>query len=553
MQSKIVWAGTAASACLYRSVDLDIVGLVRRPKPRSPKPRPIRRKSREIGRRKIESGRRNPTRSKRRQPSPSLPPIAPVEDAAHAAAKPPENKPVEPKVAEVKPAEPNQPSRNQSNPSRSKPSRSTRNPSSPSRSTSIRPSRWIRRSRKSPMRRPVLPSLPAIPAGDEIQPMPINENVPLPVTAAKLVKQVPPAEIDVETRLDDIIPNLELKDDALRPGVVDRLRAEHRADHARCRRDALAGRLAARSDLGQRERRHRRKTARGDRRAAGNGASKSRKGKSSSPCPPSKRKRCASVHYTVADLCENGTTAADLAELAAKVRFARLWEIHGGQGTIKIENDALTISQTGAVHRGTRGLLRKTPPRPGTCRCEASSMPNACNWPPPTSRRNPRSKNSLREFPRTDDRSRKFSITSARSRTWIFSSTARRWPPPACRTKWKSLSRWRRSRSKPRSFELLRPLKLGYRAIDAHTLQVATLKELDRRSDWEIYPVGKLLAAGVSGQDLIDRVRKSVAPASWPGRGQIYYDPPSKSLVVSQSPAVQAAIFRYLSEKPAKK
>ena len=101
--------------------------------------------------------------------------------------------------------------------------------------------------------------------------------------------------------------------------------------------------------------------------------------------------------------------------------------------------------------------------------------------------------------------------------------------------------------------ELLRPLKLGYRAVDAGTLQVATQKELDRRLDWEFYPVGKLLDADLSGRDLIVRVRQSVIPSSWSGRGAIVFDSPSKTLLVSQSPAVQAALSRYLADKPPKK
>ena len=55
-------------------------------------------------------------------------------------------------------------------------------------------------------------SIPAAAAEVEINPLPVDETPPLPVTAAKLVKQVAPPEIDVESRLDDIIPSLELQD-----------------------------------------------------------------------------------------------------------------------------------------------------------------------------------------------------------------------------------------------------------------------------------------------------------------------------------------------------
>lgn len=94
--------------------------------------------------------------------------------------------------------------------------------------------------------------------------------------------------------------------------------------------------------------------------------------------------------------------------------------------------------------------------------------------------------------------------------------------------------------------ELLLPLKLSYRVIDAGTIQVSTQKELDRRLEWEIYSAGKL--AG-DANDLVLRIKQTVVPASWAGRGQISVDRQSKSILVSQSPAVHAAIFRYLSEK----
>ena len=57
-----------------------------------------------------------------------------------------------------------------------------------------------------------VPATPLPPAEVDIKPSPLEDAVPLPVTAAKLVKQVPPQQINLDARLDDVIASLELKD-----------------------------------------------------------------------------------------------------------------------------------------------------------------------------------------------------------------------------------------------------------------------------------------------------------------------------------------------------
>jgi hypothetical protein len=252
------------------------------------------------------------------------------------------------------------------------------------------------------------------------------------------------------------------------------------------------------------------------------------------------------------DLCEKGTTAADLAELAQKFVTPASWEIHGGSGTIKIENDALTVSQTGAIHaellvfyeklRLARGLALRSE-LDSKHLLLASAFEQARSTLAKKVSANFHDATPLAQI--LDHLGSLADVDILIDRQTLAAAGMSDKMEVSFAVEKKPLD--------TALFELLRPLKLGYRAIDAHTIQVATLKELDRRSDWEIYPIGQMIGAGVTGQDVIDRVRKSVAPASWPGRGQIYYDPPSKSLVVSQSPAVQAAIFCYLTEKPAKK
>ncbi len=104
--------------------------------------------------------------------------------------------------------------------------------------------------------------------------------------------------------------------------------------------------------------------------------------------------------------------------------------------------------------------------------------------------------------------------------------------------------------------DLLAPLKLGYRPIDSHTLQVTTQSALDARLELEFYPVGKLIDKDFSGSDLVERIKNTVSPGTWTSANSaaaIFFDQPSAALIVLQSPPVQAAIQAYfdnLTENP---
>jgi hypothetical protein len=101
--------------------------------------------------------------------------------------------------------------------------------------------------------------------------------------------------------------------------------------------------------------------------------------------------------------------------------------------------------------------------------------------------------------------------------------------------------------------ELLRPLGLAYRIVDAHTLQVTTKDALDDRLELEFYPVGRLLTADWGSRVLTDEIKREVSPGSWSdtgGLGEIYFDAPSGCLLVLQSQPTQAAVAHFLAAKP---
>ncbi len=99
--------------------------------------------------------------------------------------------------------------------------------------------------------------------------------------------------------------------------------------------------------------------------------------------------------------------------------------------------------------------------------------------------------------------------------------------------------------------DLLAPLKLGYRPINSHTLQVTTQSALAAHLELEFYPVGKILGKDQSGPQLIEQIKAAVSPAAWNNAGSfaaIYFDQPSAALIVLQSPPVQAAVQDYLGK-----
>ena len=84
--------------------------------------------------------------------------------------------------------------------------------------------------------------------------------------------------------------------------------------------------------------------------------------------------------------------------------------------------------------------------------------------------------------------------------------------------------------------ELLRPLGLAFRAVDAQTLQITTPEALGERMELEFYPLDRWLAQGFSGPTLVERIKARVANDTWSdlgGAGEIYFDAPSGYILCS--------------------
>ena len=100
---------------------------------------------------------------------------------------------------------------------------------------------------------------------------------------------------------------------------------------------------------------------------------------------------------------------------------------------------------------------------------------------------------------------------------------------------------------------LLSPLGLGWRVVNADSIQLVTQADAEGRLEVEFYPVGdNLQAAGQSGQ-LVDRLRKEVSSDSWTGtggKGMAVYDPPSGHLIVLQTQPIQRQVEEWLMTLP---
>jgi hypothetical protein len=107
----------------------------------------------------------------------------------------------------------------------------------------------------------------------------------------------------------------------------------------------------------------------------------------------------------------------------------------------------------------------------------------------------------------------------------------------------------------------LKPLGLGFRAIDEQTLQITTLEGLREHLELELYQVRDLVRGGpMVADDFIAKVKAELPAVRWSdtgGPGAISFDPESMSLLVLINQPVQRQLEelleRWRSERAAKR
>jgi hypothetical protein len=270
--------------------------------------------------------------------------------------------------------------------------------------------------------------------------------------------------------------------------------------------------------------------------------------------PQEERESLHTLRYSVNDLARGDAVTA-LVELIRELVVPESWKPPGGRGMIRASGDALIVAQTAAVHDQVIGFCEKLR--------MARKLPLRSQYDP---RRFVLTTRLARVGPALNravtinfhEPARLVRIVSALEEAagvklmvnWVALGGAHVWPEVKGTV---SLER------QPLAVvldDLLRPLGLGYLAIDEGLIEITTRQAIAGRLELEFYPVKDLLAAGWTGPALLERIKSGVAKASWNGgggAGVVRLDEPSGQVVVLQSQPVQGAIERLLTELHAQK
>jgi hypothetical protein len=266
------------------------------------------------------------------------------------------------------------------------------------------------------------------------------------------------------------------------------------------------------------------------------------------------REKSTRIRYTVSDLTNNDQAAADqLAALVQKFVSPQSWRSAGGGGTIETDRTALIVTQTPAVHDQILVFCEKLR--------NARARPLKSNRDPKRFELTTR----LQQAAAALDRHVMANFHEPAKLVEILGYLGQQAEIDILIDR-QALAAAGLSDKSEISFvvddhrlaaalaELLAPMKLGCRSIDARTLQITTQSALDARLDLEFYQVGKLLGKDLSASDLVEHVKSAAAPTSGTSAvpAAIYFDPPSATLIVLQSPPVHAAIQTLLDKIPPK-
>lgn len=96
---------------------------------------------------------------------------------------------------------------------------------------------------------------------------------------------------------------------------------------------------------------------------------------------------------------------------------------------------------------------------------------------------------------------------------------------------------------------VLSPLGLGWRVINADSIELVTQTDAETRLEVEFYPVGDRLRAAVDPQQFVNRLSKEVGSDTWKGvggEGVAVYDPPGGHLIVLQTQPIQRQVEVWL-------
>jgi hypothetical protein len=270
--------------------------------------------------------------------------------------------------------------------------------------------------------------------------------------------------------------------------------------------------------------------------------------------PEAERTVARSVHYEVRDLAP--TTTGTLAGWVREFIEPTSWAETGGQGTIAAGKGELIVKQTGLVQRRVAALLdrlraarglpqrEKVDPRLVALKTRWARARSKLDMPVTANFRPSAKLSGIRDQLEDSTAAHLLvdQVTLAEAGRSVLSET--------------SVA----VEKEPLSQALaaaLKPLGLGFRAVDEQTLQITTLEGLREHLELEFYPVRDLLHGGAAvADDFIGNLKAELAAARWSdtgGPGAIGFDPQSLTLIVLHNQPVQRQLEELLERRRAER
>jgi hypothetical protein len=265
--------------------------------------------------------------------------------------------------------------------------------------------------------------------------------------------------------------------------------------------------------------------------------------------PPAERELLRRLSYDVSDLAPAGGPRTALLQQIEELVVPAAWKNAGGTGDAALLGETLSINQTDAVHAEVVRFLerlRKARRLPSKSRAmgerfslataldraqAALARPVTFNFRPPRplDRILPRLEEACQVSLVVDFAALAAASVPAQVKGFVVVDKQ----PLAVTLE-----------------QLLTPLGLGYRAVDADVIQITTRKALAAQLELEFYPLTTLLGGTRRPQVLMDQLKQAVDKGTWTGsggRGIVRFDEPSGCLLVLQSQPVQGNVARWLT------
>jgi hypothetical protein len=267
--------------------------------------------------------------------------------------------------------------------------------------------------------------------------------------------------------------------------------------------------------------------------------------------PAEHRDTFRQVRYTVTDLTgQDAKATAEIANLVQKVVAPDAWQPNGGRGTIEADDRAVAVTQNGSVHYQVLSFcekLRVARGKPTRSRLNPDlfALTTRVDRAKPLLGRTVTA-NFREPTPLTAIVNHLKKVTDAEiliDRPTLFAA--------GIKDDVKGTLKIEKQPLATALGQLLTPLGLAWRAIDANTIQITTRKALASRLELEFYQVGSLLGKQRPAA-LIGQIKERLPEATWSeggGPGVIYFDEPSQCLIVLQSQPIQIALEAVLAGK----